>query len=542
MSAAEVKNLRNQNRFEEAYKMSQQDFETSPSDIWLKRSHAWSLYYMIKKHVQAGEEEVANRYLAEFESLDIPQDDRLIHERMAYFKNALSEKYISSKKLVKEGRFWEAFDLCAAGEEVRSEQLAWTLYYLIRNHNKAKNQDHAVLLERLEIFARIVSPKKQLVYKLILQELIRLPIDYWTKATLTGYLEFLGLFDVLDQEDFEKQEYEGLKLMALAERLHIAYSKALIREQASHQKVATYLSGVVEQKLEKCKGMLYVPFFKAKLLLDIGDREQGMKAFIPFAKRKQGEFWVWQVFAEYYQKDSDLYLSCLCKALTCRAKPEFLSGIKERLITHLTAMGDYDWAKTELIGLLQIREKQGWAIRTSHRIQLESAWYLQAKEIALKTKYQNFSAAAELLIADRNPDSQPVEMSILVENINEEKHIFNFITAAKTTGYAKYKQKPELGQAYRLKGGQSKSGFYEIESLKRIDNDGEINHFRKKINAKVVMVKDKAFGFVDGAFLTPALVEKNGLKNGQLVSGLAIQGPVKGKTEWAWKVILIEKT
>lgn len=541
MSIADVKNLRNQNRFEEAYKMSKQDLDINPNDLWLKRSHGWSIYYMIKKHVQAGEEEVAKKYLSEFNLLEIPKEDLLIHERISYFRNAISENYVASKKLVRDGKFREAFDLHAGDDTVKSEQLAWTLYYLLRYYNKVKNQDQSELMTRLKIFCSKAIPQKQLVYKLILQEMIRLPLDYWNRVAISGYLEHLGLFEVLDQEDFEKQEFEGKKLISLAERLHIAYAKALIREQASHDKVSKYLEEVVEGKLEKCRGMLYVPFFKAKLLLEIGDREKGMEAFVPFAKKKQGEFWVWQVFAEYYQEDPNLYLSCLCRAMTCRTLPEFLSGIKERLITHLISIGEYDWAKSELIQLLQIREKQGWGIRTSHKNQRESVWYAEAKEVPLKNKYTEYSEAAEQLIYSQKERSKIEEIAIVVDHINDDKKIFSFTTIDKTSGFGNYSTKPKLGQGYMLKGSKTNSGFYQIQSLKEIENHNQIDRIRKNFSGSVIQPKDKDFGFVEGVFLNPRWIKEYGIKSGDIVSGIAVLAPAKGKSDWAWKVIRIEK-
>jgi hypothetical protein len=541
MSIADVKSLRNQNRFEEAYKMSKQDLQINPNDLWLKRSHAWSLYYMIKKHVQAGEEEVSKKYLSEFDLLEIPQEDQLIHERISYFKNTISENYVASKKLILEGKFTDAFDLHAGGDNVKSEQLAWALYYLLRYHIKVKNQDQYELINRLKIFYSKVVPQKQLVFKLILQELIRLPLDYWDKVSLTKYLEYLGLFEVLDQEDYEKQEFEGKKLISLAERLHIAYAKALIREQASHDKVSKYLEEVVEGKLEKRRGMLYVPYFKAKLLLEIGNREQGMEAFVPFAKRKQGEFWVWQVFAEYYQEDPNLYLSCLCRAMTCKTLPQFLSGIKERLIAHLISIGDYDWAKTELIQLLHIRDKQGWGIRTSHKNQLESSWYAESKEISLKNKYTEYSEAAEQLINPQKERPKFEEIAIVVDHINDDKKIFSFIAIDKKSGFGNYSIKPKLGQGYMLKGSKTNSGFYQIQSLKEIENLNEIDRIRKYFSGIVILPKDKDFGFVEGVFLNPRWIKEYGIKNGDILSGITVLAPVKGKSDWAWKVIKIEK-
>lgn len=543
MSTAEVKILRNQNRFEDAVRMSRADLETNPADIWLKRSHAWSIYYMIKKHVQAGQSEQARLFYTEFELLQLPLEDTLIHERMAYFKQVLSANYIVVKQLIQQGLFEEAFDLQASDQEAKPEQVAWAMYYLLRHLNKSKNPGKQVLLSRLEIFRQRALPQKSLVYKLLLQEFIKLPPTFWDNRQLSSYLEFLGLFETLEKDDYEKQEYEGQKIISLAERLHIGYSKALIREKAPKEKVEKYLLEVVEPKLEAHKGMLYVPFFKAKLLLEIGDREEGMQAFLPFARRKQGEFWVWQVFAEFYQNDPKLYLSCLCKALSFKVKPEFLSNIKERLIAQLIGMGEFDWAKTELLLLVKLREQQSWGLRSSHREMLSSTWLASAKEISLKDRYHSYLGPAEQLLGSSASQKSNQVLLILVDYVNKEKNVINFVTADKKKGFGKFEPLPEVGEIYSLKGKSSGDGFYKIESLQRAeDSEQTMGHLKKEVIGKLRKNQGQPFGFISGAFVPPTIIQELKLQPDDTLEGVAVFGPVKGKEEWAWRLVKLHRS
>lgn len=538
MSISEVKNLRNQNRYEDALRMSRADLEIKPVDIWLKRSHAWSLYYIIKKHVQAGQSEQARLFYTEFESLQIPAEDTLIHDRMAYFRQVISANYIASRQLIQEGRFEEAFDLHAKDREAKSEQLAWAMYYLLRNLNKSKNPDKQVLLSRLDIFRQKIAPQKLLVYKLLMQEFIKLPPAFWDQTPLSSNLEFLGLFDILEDEDYEKQVYEGQKIISLAERLHIGYSKALIREKAPKEKVESYLNNVVEPKLEPHSSMLYVPFFKARLLLEIGDREEGMQAFLPFARKKQGEFWVWQVFAEFYSQDPLRYLSCLCKALSCSVKPEFLSGIKERLIAHLIETGDFDWAKTELNQLVKLRVQQNWGLRSAHHRMLASDWYAGALEISLTNKYNHYLQPAEKLLGSTASKKSGSEFLIVVDYVNPKKNMFNFLTVDKMEGFGKFNPLPEVGEAYRMKGTPGGNGFFTVTHLQRTEDNQEVTqHLRKTIQGKLTQKPGQAFGFVSGVFVSPSIVRENGLKSGDTLEGVAVYGPVKGKEAWAWRLV-----
>ncbi|MCC5938415.1 MAG: hypothetical protein JJU34_14145 [Lunatimonas sp.] len=538
MQTALIKKLRGESRFEEAYKLSQADLERNPQDIWAKRNHAWSLYYLIKKHVQAGEADRAKHFLKEFEEMQMPSDEVLLYERIGYFSHVVQEDYLKAKQLIASGQYLEAFDLHVSAA-LPEEQLAWAMYYLLRGYNKNRFSLLQAVRERCSYFRDHVHPVKKLVFKLILQELIKTPPEFWENFTpQSAYLEFLGLFDVLEEEDYQKQEWEGKKIIALAERLHIAYSKALLREGASKEKVQNYLTQIVEPKLESNAGMLYVPFFKAKLLLGTGEREEGLRAFLPFAQKKQKEFWVWQVFAEAYSEDEVLYLSCLCKAMTCKSKPEFLCGIKERLIGYLVAKGHDDWAKTELDELVRLRQKMEWGLRTHHQAYLQSPWYLQSKGLLdAGRRYQGHLAAAEALLGGTGASATQVD--IVVTQVNKAKRVFNFVTDDKKEGFAKYREEPELWEAYRVTGSFGEGLFFKVKSMEKSKDMASIGKVRKEVEGIFRSKAGQVFGFVDGVFVPPDLVSAYRLASGMGVKGFAVLTPIKGKKDWGWKLVKV---
>ena len=47
----------------------------------------------------------------------------------------------------------------------------------------------------------------------------------------------------------------------------------------------------------------YPSYFKAKILLKLGDLDQMLAALIPFAKKKKNDFWVWETLAEGFVED-----------------------------------------------------------------------------------------------------------------------------------------------------------------------------------------------------------------------------------------------
>ncbi|TFV94477.1 hypothetical protein E4S40_10675 [Algoriphagus kandeliae] len=513
--------------------MTRNQLYLNPADIWAKRNHSWSIYYLIKKHIKAGQTAQAKHYLEEFSALQMPDEEKLLHERMKYFFKVLEQGYLRIKQLIAEEKFEEAFHLELKKENADLEQLSWIVYYLLRSFNKTGKPSPTKTMELLQKLMQHYTPSKRLVNKLILQELIKTPADFWVGQKQSYSLEKVGLFDILEEDDFQKQEWEGKKLISLAERLHITYSKALLREKVAEEKILAYIRGIVEPTLEKYPAMIYVPYFKAKLLLGIGDRASGISAFLPFAKKKAGEFWVWQVFAEVYEDDPKLYFSCLCKAMTCKTKPEFLSNIQEKLISHFIKTGKYDQAKSELDKLMKLRERQRWGIKTIHRQYLDSNWYNRAENHP--TNYRDHVAKAEALIGITPYES----LLVIVHHVNREKKVFGFLIEENKSGFGKYLKEPIPNRIYRLEGNFGKGDFFNVKKQKEVE--GNSHPLLRLVEGKVIKKVHQAFAFVDGNFIPPELVKKNRLMTNENVKGTALLAPLKGKKEWAWKVISIQK-
>lgn len=534
MNPQQLKQLRAENRFEESYKLTKDDLLQKQDDIWAKRNHSWSLYYLIKKHVQAGQTAQAKHFLEEFTALQMPAAETLLHERMEYLFKILSEGYLQVKQLVADGKYREAFELELKKDKPDIEQLSWIVYYLLKSQNRTGEPDESETLKLLSRHMERYIPSKKLVSKLILQELIKTPPEFWSSAPQSDYLEKAGFYNILEDDDFQKQDWEGKKIISLAERLHISYSKALLREKVDEKKISTYIEEIVEPILEKYPAMVYVPYFKAKLLLGTGNIDSGIKAFLPFAKKKSGEFWVWQVFAEAYEEDHSLYFSCLCKAMTCLTKPEFLSNIQEKLIAYLVKTEQYGFAKSELENLMRLREKQGWGVKSIHSQYMESSWF--AQYTAAPINYSDHIAQAESLLGNKPTET----ILVVVNHVNIEKKVFSFLVNEHKSGFGKYREKPKLWGIYRLIGNFGTGDYFQIK--KEEPSTSKEHPLLRYVKGKFSKQDHNPFGFIDGNFVEPNLVRKHSLKPNDMVEGTALLAPVKGKNDWAWKMISIRKS
>ncbi len=112
--------------------------------------------------------------------------------------------------------------------------------------------------------------------------------------------------------------------MSIAEQAYIAYAKHLLPKQSPYgiefnrNKVEEFLTQL-DSIIDKHPEYQYPPYFKAKLLLALGDKEDTLNAILPFARKKRNDFWVWQLLGETLNENPDIEFACYCKALSCKS-------------------------------------------------------------------------------------------------------------------------------------------------------------------------------------------------------------------------------
>ena len=172
--------------------------------------------------------------------------------------------------------------------------------------------------------------------------------------------------------------------MTLAEQAHIAYAKALIegepldafgaQRRIDTDKIKTFLHKL-DSIIDKHPEYQYPPYFKAKLLLALGNEDDVLKAFIPFAKQKRNDFWVWELMADIFANDKALQFACYCKALSLKTPEDFLVKTRNTFAELLILDKRYQEAKTEIEKIIRIRNKHSWKISNQLSQWINSDWY-----------------------------------------------------------------------------------------------------------------------------------------------------------------------
>ena len=294
MSFKEINQLRKEGKLEEALTYAQEDYNKEPDNIWNKRSLSWVYYEFAKK---AAAEDNLNSFLEnvqKIKDLQMPSEEKMVF-------NTLIWEY---RKLLASTKVGEKVDF----QKVNS------LYQSLKGmHFTFPSKEFSVLLTALHN-----------VFKESYQ-----------------YTEVMGkCIQYLRPEDFLPEVYNDRKLMPLAERIYYAYGKNILKGEPTSNSFGEISYNVDKEKVRDFLPILdswiaahpeytFLPYYKAKMELLLGDTDT-LTTFLPFAKKKKNDFWVWQLLSEIVT-DKEKVFACLCKALTLKTPESFLGRVRTSL-------------------------------------------------------------------------------------------------------------------------------------------------------------------------------------------------------------------
>ncbi len=503
MSFKEIKELRQAGKLDEALQMANKALESEPYNIWNKRAAAWVYYEYLKKNAQPELYEAFKDNLIKIKDLQLPEDEKMV------------------------------FDNCA-----------WQIGSLVFALQNTEHVDYGKINELFEIIRDFNFTKPSEAYSFIYKAFHK-GYQNWS-----NYLTFADWwnFDNLRSEDYLKEEFKDKKMMSIAEQAYIAYSKKLLEGEAldpfgqqraiDKEKIQSFLPKL-DALIDKHPNYQYPPYFKAKLLLASGSDENVLSAFLPFAKQKRNDFWVWELMAEIFSEDKDIQFACYCKALSLKTPEDFLVKLRQTFAKVLIEKRMYNEARTEIQRIIETREKKKWSIPKQIVLWTEQEWYKSA--IAKKDNQDLYSShikqAEEILFQDI-----PEEI-IAVEFVNENKSMLNFVKDKRKFGFFNYSgnlTKPQIGDLLKVRfNGDGQDGFYKILSAKKADSN-VASDAMKDFEGTIKVISPQNFGFIEDIFVEPKIIEESKLTDGQQVKGRAILSFNKKKNEWGWKAIEIK--
>jgi hypothetical protein len=517
-----VKELRKEGKLEEALALALSNMENEPDNIWNKRSILWVYYDYLKKANEEGN---------------------------------IIQFYNWMEKIVALG--------IDADENVFLEQLTWQIGKIIvaavkKMESAGHYADSYVELMVKEIMSiPFLKPDKGFSY--MMGSLHKYYKDRWNYKEI---MDWAGL-ENLTEADFEGRQVDGRTMMSVGEQLHIGYAKALLKGDVGPDTIPTILEGVVvrvkspyrepvpypkeelisfieklETLSERYPKMIYFDYYKAKLLILCGtDSSEVLEELLPFVRKKKDEFWAWDVLAEALGDDKPMVFSCYCRALQCQAPSEMLVGVREKMAALLIERGLYAEAKTEISAIVTVKESQGHKIKDRLQGWMNSQWYADAQQLNNnKELYKQYAVGANEMLFNDKP-----EQLILVDFVNSDKKILNFITEDDKTGFFKYERfiksvKP--GDLFRVRFGElSKESMSKILTCVEHDEEIVFTKFWRIIGGELRVLKEQGIGFVEDAFIPAEFMKSCDFKDGDEVQVEVIRSYNPKKKSLGWRAI-----
>lgn len=501
MSTQEIKQLRQAGRLDEAYAMAVAELNAEPENIWPKRNLSWVLYNQLDSLAKDLPKFLAK--LEELKALDLPHDEVMFFENLSIVLSK-SARHIASQTTV--------------------------------NHT-----DVILLFNQIRELP-LVKPSKW--YSVLFQGMHKAFKDF------DDYIEFADWwdFDNFRPEDYEKDKLpDGREMMALAEQAYIAYAKHLLPKHTIHgeiifnkTKVEDFLPRLI-QISEDYPSYQYPPYYHAKLLLALGDKENVLTALLPFARKKKNDFWVWEILSETVPQDEDMVFALYCRALNCYSPEEMLVSLRQKMAVLLIKRNLFDEARTEIELLVKSRLSKSFSIPSQVSHWQAEEWYKNAKCLKNNSRlYDEHKGKAEGLLYHDVEE----EMAV-VEFVNSDRKILNFIASESKYGFFKYERflrNVEIGDILKIRFQSGKIGeFYKIHTAVKVDDHVFGDKYFKEITGSVRKKDDNGFGFVNDIFIPPNVVSQNNLQDNESVKAKAIKSYNKKRNEFSWKVFEIEK-
>ena len=497
MPAKEIKELRQAGKLEEAYAMAKAELEADLSNIWGKRNLSWVLYAQLDVLASNLDDFLAK--INEVKELDLPASEEMFFENISIVISKAA-RVITHEATLDINKIHRLFDSVKGLSLKRNSKWFSVLFNAMHKAMKESNR----------------------------------------------YIEFVDWWDFKNfrPEDFQKEKMpNGKEVMAIAEQAYIAYAKHLLPKQTQHGEIifnkdkAEAFLPVLSQIVEDYPQFQYPAYFNAKLLLALGDKDNMLESLLPFAKKKRNDFWVWEILAEAFSSDPEKVFACYCKALSCKSPDEMLVSLRQKMARLLIARKLYNEARTEIDLLVHARTEHGFKIPAEVTNWQSVDWY----KTAVQSKSNFGFYKAYLPIAEALLFSDVPEESVIVEFVNADKKILNFIASETNFGFLKYDRffsDVKVGDTLKVRfQGGSNEGMHQLYTAIKVNDETFKKQFMKEVTGVVRTPNGKPFGFIDDVFIQPSLIKNYNLSDGMQFTGKAMRSFNKEKKQWSWKIV-----
>ena len=473
-------------KVQEAYELAKADMSAMSSYPWVQREMGWALYYMIKNDVDVGNLGKLLEHLDELKSLNLLtiESDSMIFNNVQ-FKIA---------EFIKNHVFLNDTDLHSKLSIIFSK---------LKDYSFQSSKGHSFMLQsyiKFEAWPEMADF-----------------IDWWN-------------FDNLTPDDFIPYvNHNGKKMLALAERAYIAYSKALLKLH-DPERIELFLPKL-DALSNNHKEMIYLGYYYGKLLLSLGSNvNEALSVIIPFARRKMSEFWVWQLLSEVFIYDEEKKLACLLRAVNCHTQESFLGKVRIKLADLYIKQMHFDLARYQIDTVANCYVSHGWHLPNEIDNWMHQPWYSTTVSNGRDTI--DYKSITDEILCDGAEESLAV-----VTYVDKTSNKSSMIYGCKLRICQKLHFKVSVGNVLKLHYITESDGRVKVLSAVRTQLIINLN-YAKIVEGAINKRDDRDFAFLNlksiNCFIAPTIVMKYHLKNGDNVKGLIVYDYNRKKNKWNW--------
>ncbi|MCY7356312.1 MAG: hypothetical protein LH609_02370, partial [Rudanella sp.] len=417
-TAKDITTFRKAGQLTEAFDLATELLSAEPDNIWIKRAMGWVRYERLKVVAKNGSPDA---FLAEWSAL-----------------SALVANNPADETMLTNQAIWQAVShLFALSESGKVAEVLNTVFASVQQWPVVRPSD---------------------LYSALLKAFLKAGKTW---AGLGNFLTWWQLGNLRSEDYLSSLTNEGKKLMSLAEQAYIAYAKHVLLHPTPETIRA--LIADLEVLHTQHPEYQYPPYYQAKLLVATGSKEEAMTALLPFARRRQSEFWLWDLLAELYDDEPEKAIACLCRAVSCRSEEKFLVKARVNLARKLNAAGQLNEALTELTLAIKARQAEGWRVAENLTAGVDKLTKKRANLLAdNKPLYRRYYPMTEDLLYGDMPEQIGV-----ITFLNTEKKVAHFMVNKAITGHFNYdrimaRAQPGDAVALRLEERMGKDGKFWI--------------------------------------------------------------------------------
>lgn len=502
LQSQQIKDLRKSGKLDEALQLAQKDLEANPANLFAKRNIGWVFNDILKTYTEQANVTMFIEILKKIQKLEMPETETMLFDNVA-----------------------------------------WKIGSLFYKVSKFQTMPYSQIFEIIDILEEFHYTKPSESYSFLLKAVHKV-----LKVNRDKYISFIKWwnFENLRREDYQKENLpDGKQIMSLAEQVYTAYFKAMVPSPVNPVAKETVLECVneIDKIFEVNDSYIYLIYFKIQMLLAIGERENLLKDFLPFARRKSKEFWVWDLLSQIVS-DEDDKLTCLSMACLSGIRVEQMkTNIYYKMAEYFISKEMYPQAKSEILKIQKIKTENSQKIPDKVLSKFNETWFVNSEVSSSNVDFykDNSGRADQILYADIPSED------IFVYYVNSEKKILNFIKTNDEIGFFKY---DKLNPSFKVCVSNilqvrfanfSAEGPSKVYSMKIVENE-DLKQKNTKIVKGVFKINEKGFGFIENIYVSQKTIENLDLHNNETITVLVMRKFSRKKEGFDWEVIRKKRT